>query len=445
MRHLLFVLSLIISGYSSIGQTICDTIRMPARLDICKGQMVLLPASLGGWGVVDSISWSPAGSVTDPKVLTPAITSTTSGIYTLTVKFKPNDIALNGNFEGGNTDFTSDYTYGTPPTLAIGGYGVVTDPASFTSETWTSFGDHTTGSGKMMTIDGATAAGKNFWCQTVPVSQNTNYTFSFWAAQIIQPPPQIQVSINSTAIGTFLPLTSDPIGKWVKYTTSTWNSGPATSATICMTDLVYNSFGNDFAIDDIALIQNCVQTDAIFVEVHPMPTVNAGYDQSIPAGQEAQLAATSTGVDTFAWKPNESLSCADCTKPVASMTVNTTYTLTGTSRYGCKAVDEVTIHLLCDNNQLFVPNCFTPNGDGENEIFYVRGTGIKEVKRFNVYNRWGEVVFTKEHVQANDPTGGWDGKNNGREPRPDVYVWFVEAICYTGEPMFIKGDITLIR
>jgi gliding motility-associated-like protein len=443
MRRILFVLLLIISGYKGAAQT-CDSIIMPARLDLCKGTVVVLPATLSGTGIIDSIRWTPASNVTDPKILNPTITSTIPGIYSITVNFKPNEIVLNGNFSGGNSDFTSDYTYGTPPTLSIGGYGVVTDPSAFTSETWTSFGDHTTGTGYMMAIDGETAAGKNFWCQTLPVSQFTNYSFSIWIAQIIQPVPTIELRINSTLVGTFLPLTSDPIGRWVQYT-ATWNSGPATSATLCLTDVVYASFGNDFAIDDISFIQHCVAKDDIYVDVHDMPTVNAGYDQTIPAGNQAWLSAKGNGVATYAWTPSESLSCADCYNPVASMTVNTTYTVTGTSIYGCKAVDEVTIHLTCDNNQLFVPNCFTPNGDGENEVFYVRGTGIKEIAHFRVFNRWGEQVFSSQNVQANDPKGGWDGKHRGKDPRPDVYVWLVEAICYTGEPMFIKGDVTLIR
>jgi gliding motility-associated-like protein len=103
------------------------------------------------------------------------------------------------------------------------------------------------------------------------------------------------------------------------------------------------------------------------------------------------------------------------------------------------------VRIVCDKSQLFIPNTFTPNNDGENDIFYPRGVGLKSISSFRVYNRWGELVFEKRGTQLNDPSGGWDGTYKGKQLNPDVFVWVIEGICDTGDPVNTKGDINLIR
>jgi gliding motility-associated-like protein len=127
------------------------------------------------------------------------------------------------------------------------------------------------------------------------------------------------------------------------------------------------------------------------------------------------------------------------------MTVNTTYYANVESDKGCKASDSVRIFLYCENSQVFVPNTFTPNNDGENDVFYPRGVGIKAVKTFRVYNRWGELLFERSNISLNDAANAWDGSYKGGDPKPDVYVYIIEAVCYTDEDIFIKGDVTIIK
>jgi gliding motility-associated-like protein len=95
---------------------------------------------------------------------------------------------------------------------------------------------------------------------------------------------------------------------------------------------------------------------------------------------------------------------------------------------------------------LYVPNLFTPNGDGQNDIFYPRGgTEIMLVKSFRVYNRWGELVFVKRNIAINDAANAWDGKYKGMDPRPEVYVWTAEVQCTDGGSSNYKGNVTLMR
>lgn len=119
--------------------------------------------------------------------------------------------------------------------------------------------------------------------------------------------------------------------------------------------------------------------------------------------------------------------------------------ITVTSEFGCPNSDTVVIHLYCDKSQIFVPNTFTPNGDGQNDVFYPRGRGISMVKSFRIYNRWGQLLFERSNIQLNDATNAWDGSFQGDLPRPDVYVYALEAVCDAGDEVNLKGDVTIIR
>jgi gliding motility-associated-like protein len=196
----------------------------------------------------------------------------------------------------------------------------------------------------------------------------------------------------------------------------------------------------------IAKLASCQpDTDYVTITIYPLPTVDAGPDQDVLAGQKAQLAAQGTLIHKYEWQYANTLSCDSCYNPVASMSVNTTYTVTVTSIHGCIAMDTVRIRLHCETSQLFIPNSFTPNGDGKNDVFYPRGTGVSIIKSFRIYNRWGNEVFERSDININDESNAWDGTYNGAIPKPDVYVWVIDAICETGQPLFLKGDVTIIR
>ena len=166
---------------------------------------------------------------------------------------------------------------------------------------------------------------------------------------------------------------------------------------------------------------------------------------AIIAGNSINLFATSTNTISYVWEPSTTLSCATCQSPVANPTETTTYIVTAYNELGCEAKDEVTIFLICDNGQLFLANTFTPNGDGHNDRFYPQGKGMLNILQFSIYNRWGEKVFEANNIQPNNDLIGWDGTYKGETLTPDVYVYVVKAVCYTGDIIEVKGDISLIR
>jgi gliding motility-associated-like protein len=88
---------------------------------------------------------------------------------------------------------------------------------------------------------------------------------------------------------------------------------------------------------------------------------------------------------------------------------------------------------------------FTPNADGENDFFYPHGKGVTQVTRFRIYDRWGELLYERTNMPINDRSYGWNGTYKNQILKPDVYVYIIDATCTNGEPLQIKGDISLVR
>ena len=92
-----------------------------------------------------------------------------------------------------------------------------------------------------------------------------------------------------------------------------------------------------------------------------------------------------------------------------------------------------------------MPNTFSPNGDGMNDIYYPRGRGINTIRSLRIFNRWGQMVYERKNFNANDASAGWDGTFKGARLSPDVYVYILDLSCENNSIITMKGDITLIR
>jgi len=182
------------------------------------------------------------------------------------------------------------------------------------------------------------------------------------------------------------------------------------------------------------------------VSVFPLPTVDLGPDFQTIAGTRVTLNSNATNATHFVWEPATDLSCTDCPAPEVAVINTTTFVVIASNPRGCTATDSVTVSVKCDKSQIFIPNTFTPNGDGLNDKFYPSGKGITVVKRLSVYDRWGELLFERFDVPVDDPTYGWDGTYKGTQLKPDVYVYIINAVCATtGEMMEYKGDVSIVR
>ena len=181
--------------------------------------------------------------------------------------------------------------------------------------------------------------------------------------------------------------------------------------------------------------------DTVVVTVLPPIQAFAGNDTSAVIDQPLQLNAS--GGTHYLWSPPIGLSATNISNPVAlyNETFNQVrYKVVVFNDAGCHDSAYVTVKVFNSGPTVFVPNAFTPNGDGKNDVLRPIAVGIKEIDYFRIYNRWGQEVYT---TQVNGR--GWDGTINGTPQPTGSYVWMVKATDYKGLPYFSKGTIVLIK
>ena len=184
-------------------------------------------------------------------------------------------------------------------------------------------------------------------------------------------------------------------------------------------------------------IGSCFDEDTVTITVLPVPDADAGPDVTINQGEQTQLNAT--GGDNYQWLPADSLSNPNIADPLASPINSITYTVTISNSDGCKSSDTVLV-TVTHLHLLYVPNAFTPNGDGLNDYFNFYAKGIKKILSVQIFNRWGQQVYSSD---GNDE--GWDGTFKGKTSELGVYVYEISAITYDGDLLEDKGTLTLLR
>lgn len=174
--------------------------------------------------------------------------------------------------------------------------------------------------------------------------------------------------------------------------------------------------------------------------------VDAGPDLILEANKQWGLAVKTNFIPTqIAWNPPSGLDCASCLNPVVKVDTSTTYTLTLTDDKGCTTSDTININIL-DPDIIFIPNVFSPNGDGINDKLLIFASDqVKSIKMFEVFDRWGEKLYSALDMPLNDPEFGWDGKLKGQKANEGVYVYYVLVELNNGKQRLFKGDLTLLR
>jgi gliding motility-associated-like protein len=200
-------------------------------------------------------SWLPNGSLDNPTIYNPLATPTRTTTYVVrAVSSLGSNLIVNSDFTQGNTGFTSRYRFEPTTISSQGTYGVTNNPARLNSASFAPCGDHTTGTGNMMIVDGSPQAREEVWCQTVRVEANKKYAFSMWLTSVNSiNPAALQFSINGVQLGEVFNATRT-LCDWRQFY-ETWQSQAATEANICIINQNINRTGNDFALDDFAFFE----------------------------------------------------------------------------------------------------------------------------------------------------------------------------------------------
>ena len=186
--------------------------------------------------------------------------------------------------------------------------------------------------------------------------------------------------------------------------------------------------------------------DTAVVNVYPRIKVNAGNDTVIVVNQPLQLNATANVTEplNYSWIPSAGLDNPFIYNPVATLQGlegdTVVYTVTARDSVGCFGTDALKVVIFKTLPDIFVPTAFTPNNDGTNDILKAIPVGIKTFEYFNIYNRYGQLLFTTP-----DPERGWDGNLNGYKQPSGTYVYMARGISYQNRIVFRKGTVVLIR
>lgn len=178
--------------------------------------------------------------------------------------------------------------------------------------------------------------------------------------------------------------------------------------------------------------------DTVLVNVTHIIADAGPSDTSVVLGQPLQLHAT--GGSNYSWSPITWLDVPTIADPVSRPQNNIRYVVTVSDASGCFARDSINVHVYFMKADILVPNAFTPNGDGNNDIFRPILIGMKSLDKFAIFNRWGQQVYygTGKNV-------GWDGTLAGRPQDMATYVWYAEGVDFMDTVIKRKGYMVLVR
>ena len=149
-------------------------------------------------------------------------------------------------------------------------------------------------------------------------------------------------------------------------------------------------------------------------------------------------------VASWTWTPAEGLSCTDCEQPWAKPFRTTLYRLEIVDLNGCTDEAQVTV-VVSKNRQVYAPNIFSPNEDGQNDRFTLFGRAVQVISFLEIFDRWGNKVYRGEQLEINNTSMGWDGTFNGEPLNPGVFVWQAVVVFIDGEEVVLSGDVTIYR
>ena len=389
------------TAYHTITVNTLPVITIAGNNIICNGESTTLLATGGGsylWNngiVLDSITVSPSSNTTYQVIVTNSSACVDSANYSVVVNPLP-IITINGNTticEGLSTNLTAtganNYVWSTNATTST----INVSPISSTS-------------------------------YSVIGTDNNGCSDSSQLMVTVLPQPTAAI-IGTTTIcfGESTILTASGGNTYF------WNTTDTTASITVMP--------NDTSTYTVIVNNNgCLDSTNYTIAVTPLPLINAYNDTNIILGQSAPIFAQGDG--PYNWLPQTGLSCFTCINPIATPNETTTYCVS-TTENECINSSCVTVYVDQICGDLFVPNSFSPNGDGNNDCLKVYNNCLEKIL-FRVYSRWGELIFESNHIE-----GCWDGTNNGSNLNTGVYTFTVEATLINGEEVSLKGNVTLFK
>ena len=249
---------------------------------------------------------------------------------------------------------------------------------------------------------------------------------------------------DSICAGDLVTVNAQSTNPLIVFDTYDWGEDSIIVSPSTTNTVVVQPYTTQYVTVTASSITGCVVEDSIQIFVgntSGWQPIASATETIIPEGGTTTLLAEPSGLPFYSWSPDELIDSPENQNTTVEVPQTTIYTLTVSDGI-CSQTDTVlvtTYEFICEDPYLFVPNAFSPNGDNENDILYVRGALISEMV-FRIYDRWGELVF-----ESFDRSTGWDGTFRGKPMDPDVYDYYLKVICINDDESIIKGNITLLK
>ncbi|CAN5319026.1 hypothetical protein BH09BAC2_BH09BAC2_06560 [soil metagenome] len=349
------------------------------------------------------------------------------------------------DISGGCVSAPVSVTIGNVPTAPIAPSGSVTQQPTCTTPTGTIVISAPTGVNYQYNINGGayqssttfTSLSPNTYSVTVKdistgcVSSATTFTVNATSPVTVNPifgNNSICVNPNNTT-----QLTNNTIG-------GVWSSSSPNIATINVTGLVTANAPGTTIISYTVTNNGCQNSATLQVTVHDLQITLSSSNNNITAGNAITLSVSgNASFNVTKWTPIQFFSNQSAVSQNIKPTSTQTYTVYATDGNGCTASATTLVTVKQTADDIFVPNAFTPNADGKNDLLLVFGNSISQLE-MHIFNQWGQEIFS-----INDKSVGWDGTVKGKAQPVGVYVYVLQAILSNGEFITKKGTITLIR
>jgi gliding motility-associated-like protein len=285
------------------------------------------------------------------------------------------------------------------------------------------------------------------WLATLTISTNNNCTETYTDTVNVHQTPHPVVTVTSAQCTGLVQFQGSLTGPEIAMDTVNWTWNFGNGQTSKLQNPSTNMAPGNYNISLIASVPfGCADTATAATTIYLLPLIQGPKEITTPVGIPVTLPFTyGDGVVTYNWTPASYLSCPTCPDPAATVIFSTQFNITVTDTHNCMSSDSILVKTICNADNYFIPNTFSPNGDGVNDYFYPRGTSLYNIQSLTVFNRWGQMVFQRRDFPANAATMGWDGNFNGRPAPADAYVYVAEVICDNGQVVELHGSVTLIR
>jgi gliding motility-associated-like protein len=226
--------------------------------------------------------------------------------------------------------------------------------------------------------------------------------------------------------------------------TYVWSPSSIISSQPNETTVIVNPPATQYLYVTASASNGCLIEDSILISVSDLgniPVVATASEYIVVEGTTVTLTGTPSAGYNITWTPITGVSNPSIAQTTANMTSTTLFNYSVTDGI-CLKSDTVLVKVLefvCGDPFVYIPNAFSPNKDGDNDVLYVRGILVDQMI-FRIFDRWGEMVF-----ESNNPANGWDGSFKGKFCDPDVYDYYLDVTCIDGQKNLIKGNITLLK